>query len=233
MKYLIFIFLSAFVLLSASAQKNMQTDSLYEDQSTQIQIRSSEVPAELSSKSDFDYTQGEKKPPVGFWAILGTWIWDILTAMMSSPFWKVIFYIIIFGIMLFIIIKLLGFQYSGLWLRARKTKGFASGEIYDDDIHSVNFKGEIAKALKKKNYRKAVRFHYLMLLKTFSDKEIIEWEPDKTNTEYQAEIEAGGFGKTFKKLTLIYEYVWYGDFSVNKSFYNKTSEDFRKIITKI
>ncbi|MEA2041777.1 MAG: DUF4129 domain-containing protein [Bacteroidota bacterium] len=220
--------ISFLVLLSSllSAQPEIREYSLNEDTQTIIKLRTTNVPAELAQKKAFDYTGEQSEAPVSFWQKILNFIIDSLSQMMLSPVWRVIFYIIISGFMLFIIIKLLGYQYSGFWLRGRKTKGFAAEEIYEENLLHFDFDKAIKKAIEEHDFRLAVRFRYLHLLKEMTTAEIIDWKPDKTNIEYQQEINKTALGKDFRSLTRIYEYAWYGDFPVSEKFYKQTENKF-------
>ena len=44
----------------------------------------------------------------------------------------------------------------------------------------------LEKALKEKNYRLAIRIHFLMIIKLLQDKELIKWKKEKTNFDYYA-----------------------------------------------
>jgi hypothetical protein len=62
------------------------------------------------------------------------------------------------------------------------------------------------------NYRLMIRIQYLALLKALHVKGLIKWERDKTNREYTMELLSREvLYHDFRKLTLAYETVWYGE----------------------
>jgi hypothetical protein len=84
-----------------------------------------------------------------------------------------------------------------------------------DDIQEMDLAALLRQALDSKNYRLAVRFYFLTLLKSLHDAGKIRWEKDKTNREYLSEL----FNREFhydevRLLTRGYEEVWYGEHSV-------------------
>src|SRR5690606_18641938 len=85
-------------------------------------------------------------------------------------------------------------------------------EVYDldKDIHEIDFDQLIEDAVSREQYRSAVRYHFLRLLKIMSEKQIIEWNPDKTNREYLLEISNPALKKEFDYLAYVYENIWYG-----------------------
>ena len=101
----------------------------------------------------------------------------------------------------------------------------------EENLKDVNFETLIEDALKDSNYRLATRFAYLKSLKLLTNKEIIEWHYDKTNSEYLNEIKDENTKIIFKRISYIYDYVWYGEFPIDKAVYDKNLSDFEKINT--
>jgi hypothetical protein len=102
-----------------------------------------------------------------------------------------------------------------------------------ENIHDINFDGEIEKAVTQHNYRLAVRLLYLRCLKQLSDAELIKWQIDKTNSAYINELSNQEQRKVFKTLTLQFEYVWYGEFAIDAPVFkniNTLFQDFNKDI---
>jgi len=68
-------------------------------------------------------------------------------------------------------------------------------------------------ALKNANYRLAVRYLYLRLLYAFNAAGKISIQWDKTGRDYEKELKDAGLAADFRKLTIIYECIWYGGFA--------------------
>ena len=102
----------------------------------------------------------------------------------------------------------------------------------DQDIHSTNFKTLINKALEKNNYRLAIRYHYLQVLKHLSKKGQIEWDTEKTNYDYYREIKDEKTREEFQYISYIYDYCWYGEFEISNEDYNKGALAFNKLLEK-
>ncbi|MDT3696870.1 MAG: DUF4129 domain-containing protein [Ignavibacterium sp.] len=89
-----------------------------------------------------------------------------------------------------------------------------------EDIHSIDFNKMIDEAVQNKNYRYAVRLNYLRILKLLSDKQIINWKPEKTNHEYLREIKSKTLFSSFSIITNDFENIWYGGFIVDQNNYS-------------
>jgi len=102
----------------------------------------------------------------------------------------------------------------------------------DQNINSTNFKTLINKALEKNNYRLAIRYHYLQVLKHLSKKGKIEWDTEKTNYDYYREIKDEKTREEFQYISYIYDYCWYGEFEISNEDYNKGALAFNKLLEK-
>jgi len=72
----------------------------------------------------------------------------------------------------------------------------------------------------------------LWLLKSLSDRTIIDWDIEKTNTDYLSEIKSAEFKKEFEFLSYIYDYCWYGEFELNEEDFAKAENHFINAIQK-
>ena len=100
----------------------------------------------------------------------------------------------------------------------------------EENIEQINFENLISKALKEKNYRLATRYLYLKSLKSLANKQIIEWHYEKTNSDYLNEIKDSQLKTLFKRVSYIYDYVWYGEFPIDEESFNKNKADFNQLI---
>jgi len=110
-----------------------------------------------------------------------------------------------------------------------KNKKFKQPQVInlDDEqiIKEADLDQLINDAIGQNDYRLAVRYYYLKLLKTLIDKDLINWHSEKTNRDYVNEINNPLLKKVFSELTFIYDYVWYGK-------YNPAPNDFESIKNK-
>ncbi len=63
-------------------------------------------------------------------------------------------------------------------------------------------------------YREAVRVLYLMYLKNLHQEGVIRLKINKTNKDYLHEIKDETIFKDFRKLSRLYDYVWFGQFNI-------------------
>lgn len=127
------------------------------------------------------------------------------------------FYTIAALIIGFVVTRLLGLN---MHLFIRKPSSAPEEFIVgSENIHVISFEAEIANAERQADFRRAVRLHYLQLLKQLSDSGLIEWLPQKTNMQYVAEMAKTPFGSDFESLTRTFAYIWYGYFEMDEESY--------------
>ncbi|MBP1841672.1 DUF4129 domain-containing protein [Formosa algae] len=137
-------------------------------------------------------------------------------------------------IIVFIIIKsVLGLQ-GRFWSVSSAPKTVADPLIYEEeDLHDTDFNTRLKHAIANQDYRLATRYYYLSVLKVLSDKKTITYHKDKTNTEYQFEIENKPLREQFKNISYIYNYVWYGEFPIDASQFQTIENSYKSIFKSI
>lgn len=118
----------------------------------------------------------------------------------------------------------------------RKKPVVTNGVIQSEeekDIFSINFNDAIEQAIREKNYRLAIRLQYLHVLKILTDKNIIKYQPDKTNFDYLLQLKPTGYYSEFFSVTRNYEYSWYGLFNIDEEKYNQVKKSFLDFQKKI
>ena len=119
-------------------------------------------------------------------------------------------------------------QKEGMWIFGRSVKKIIASDVAAENIHEMDFATLIEKTKNDGDYRLALRYYYLWLLKKLSAREIIQWNWDKTNTDYFYEIKDNNLRDDFKYLSYVYDYSWYGEFEVDEKAFGKAEKAFKK-----
>jgi len=182
-----------------------------------------------SKDTDFIYDDAPA-PQLSLWDRFWKWFWDmvnqILRNKVSGGAIKYFVIIALVALVVFIVLKIVG---ADLKIFSRKSKVVeVPYSESDDNIHEIDFNEEIEKAISSSNYRLAVRLLYLRALKNLSDKDLIHWLPEKTNQTYISEINDPEKRRAFSKITHQFEYVWYGEFFIDKENFNAIKDTFER-----
>lgn len=204
--------------------------------SSKIDVRKFDAKAidKFKADKDFNYSGKSVGEPT-FWEILWDWFWNTLNWWFSKiPFGgsilKYLFLALAVGLLTYVIFKILGVDVIGM-LRGNPDKIDLPYSESLENIHEINFDTEIEKAISQHNYRLAVRLLYLRCLKQLSDHNLIQWQIDKTNSAYVVELSDPDQKQTFGLLTRQFEYVWYGNFAIDKQAFtniNQLFQNFKK-----
>jgi hypothetical protein len=155
-----------------------------------------------------------------------------LDRFFSSSFLKIILWLLAICFILFILYRL--FLTQGVFRRETRTKKPDMPEVEEEIISGeTDFDAMIRQAIQQNNYRQAVRYQYLKTLHKLAGKNFIELAPDKTNYQYVREIKNVDLQSGFAGLTLNYEYVWYGEFEIDRNIYQKLEPGFTGLNQKV
>lgn len=170
--------------------------------SDEIDYSKDKFPAEMKVK--------DIKPSTGpSWNFSGDWVKYLLLGLLA---------------LFLIFILLRGFN---------KTKNEEDPDEEELDVHilseekllELNLEDLLKKALLEADFKMAFRLHYLLLIKLLKDRKYIRWQKEKTNHEYLRELRDTFAYSPFRKITAMYEMIWYGDRPVNEDIYHYFSAE--------
>lgn len=202
---------------------------------SRIQVKKFDAHAVNKFRTDKDFNYTEAQDDTSLWTRFWAWVWDKLFGWLKYTKYggPILSYILIaaaVGLLIYVIAKSLDIDPIKLWRgEARKVDVPYSESL--ENIHEISFDDEIEKAIAQNNYRLAVRLLYLKCLKQLSDTQLIQWQIDKTNAAYIYELTDPNQQQTFKLITRQFEYVWYGNFGIDKQAFNNIDtlfQDFKK-----
>ncbi|WP_294245990.1 DUF4129 domain-containing protein [uncultured Chryseobacterium sp.] len=192
------------------------------------------IPSRYKGK-DFDYTT--VKPRMSFWEKLMNKVYRLLESIFGKTVFTSsgniagvlirLFAIVLVGFLLYFIIKYF-IGKDGAFLFGKKNRKLdIQEEDLHENIHEINFPESILRFENAGDFRSAVRYHFLWVLKKLSDKKRIAWNPEKTNRDYLAELEAPHLKDQFYSLSYIFDYVWYGEFAITQEDYTKFRDQYQ------
>lgn len=177
---------------------------------------------------DRDYQYGDDvAPPESLIGKFLNWLFRKIGAFLNGPayqsFWR---YVIMAAVAALVIYLAYKADYLGLMPSGVGNRSTLDYQTLKEDIHAIDFPKEIETATVQGNYRLAVRLLYLQTLKQLADRQLIDWKPDKTNTQYAFELANQPFAPEFNALTRDFDYVWYGNFPVSKEQFEQLRGDY-------
>jgi hypothetical protein len=216
------------------------TDSLQIDNST-ITPRYFENLQDKYSDEDFIYERTVENS--GWWSRFKQWLSDFFKRLFNltnegqasnatdiaiKTAGVILFLLVIYFIFRAVVNK------EGTWVFGQSSdKNIIPVTDIENNIHSTNFKALISEAESNNNYRLAIRYYYLWLLKQLTQEALIEYDVEKTNSDYKNEIVSKAIKEEFSYTSYLYNYIWYGEFDVNKEQFNKAKHAFINFLKTI
>lgn len=211
-----------------------------------IQVDSSALESKHFSKnfkkkytgSDFVYEY--KVPEKNFWDHFKEWLASILrniftfdnpqTSLSFVATLLKIIAVVVVVIVIYLIVKVL-IGKEGNWIFSKNAnKKIVYYTDLEKNIHLLDFKKLIEESIAKGEKRIAIRYYYLWLLKVMAQNHYIEWDIEKTNTDYLYELQKPAHREAFTYLSYLYNHIWYGEFEIDEATFQKTENRFKQSI---
>lgn len=145
---------------------------------------------------------------------------------------KAIVYIIVFALLVFILVKILQGNIL-LGDKKVKAKNTFSDAGTDEDVHESDLEGLYDQSLAARDFRLAVRYGYLIIIRELSGKQLIKWRREKTNSDYIFEMMNNVFEKPFREVTYLFEKVWYGKTELTEQNFLLVNSRFNDFISEM
>lgn len=221
-------------VVQSKRNDNISTDSLLQKGiKTQNEVYAKNITPDFKTKyqgEEYDYSL--TKPKKSFGERIQEWVnsifGDVKPLSTNSEIIRTILRLL--GILLsaFLLYFILRFFFDkdrrSIFGKRNKKLNIPREELHEN-IHEINFPEMILHFESKKDYRSAVRYQFLYLLKKMNAKNLITWNPEKTNRDYETEIKTELQPK-YQRWSYIFEYVWYGEFAIDEREYNAFKKEF-------
>lgn len=228
-RYLLVLFLSTF-LFNLKIFCSNDPAAVYDSLGTEVRSLPEKERDELFSSREYVY---DKTGPVSrsLWDKFKEWLSEHIDDLFETKGMniglRVLEYALIIAAIVIIVLLLLKNNIRSLFYGKSAEADLEFSDL-KENIHLIDFEALIAESLANKDFRKAIRLHFLRTLKDLSDRELIKWKIDKTNHDYSMELSNSKYSSRFNELALLYDHVWYGDFKINEEKYNLLSKKFKE-----
>ena len=202
-----------------------QTDSLIysKDATVVVRVPSQESIDKYNADKTFQYEEEDRS--LGLMERLVWWLLEKLFDNINysqvqdttTSIWNYVIIPLAILIILLVILKFLGVNFSGIF--GRKAKSIDLGfQVGSEDVNSSQFDILFAQALESKNYRLAVRYLYLKALQQLNDLQLIKWHQNKTNHSYINELSShNSLQISFREKVFLFELIWYGEYQIQEN----------------
>ncbi len=158
----------------------------------------------------------KQKPPTNI-----SWIFNLF---------KYLLWFIVIAAVLFLIYRLF-LSERGIFAASVRNKHRSTE--YEELIDEDSLSRKAREAEQTGNYRLAVRYQYLHALSIIAEKGWLQLSPDKTNYQYVRELCNKTIRNEFARITLHYEYAWYGNFQIDAAIFQTIKKEFTNFQTRL
>lgn len=184
-----------------------------------------------ANDSDFQY-EGTPVNPESFRDRLLVFIFRMLNLLFGNPVGyfiiRVILYATIGALVIVLINQLIGGNLINIFNKKNSRESF-SLNINEEELENMDLQSLLDDALTQSNFSSATRYLYLITLKMLHERNLITWGIEKTNIDYENELKGHPISSIFNSLTSYYEFVEYGDFSIDKVGYKDVDSLFNEL----
>jgi hypothetical protein len=238
---LFFTFLFSNIVTSDNIDSIKNTESVIYDS---IKLNNNHFEKEFQNKyKDNSFIYEVQIPEKNAWDRFKEWLFKLLNNIFSfknkpkaldniDVIIKILAGLLIIFVVYLIIKAILNKEGSWIFGKNSQTTINDYTEI-EKNIHLIDFKKLIRQAEENKDNRLATRYYYLWVLKKLNEKKIIEWNPEKTNSDYSYEIKNPVLKDNFNYLSYLYNYIWYGEFIITPEIYSNSKKAFEKTLDSI
>lgn len=145
---------------------------------------------------------------------------------------KYVFYILVAGAILYVIVKILQNINSSPAIDLDKGRIYTLSEV-EEKILEIDLNEILNNALLNKDYRLALRINFLIIIKMLSLKGKINWTKEKTNWEYYHEIKDPSIAIKFKEIVVPFETIWYGEHELTEAQFNRLQPSYESFKNQV
>lgn len=99
---------------------------------------------------------------------------------------------------------------------------YVERHLLDVDINNY-----INSAIAENNYALAIRYQQLLNIQLLAKRDFITWNQNKTNLELMDEIQLADLKEEFRNCSELFNYVWFGDFTLTKAKFEEITAVFK------
>ncbi len=141
--------------------------------------------------------------------------------------WEIVMYLIVALVFCLIIYKL---YRNGILFKINHNSNINEETNFDyieNNLLEIDLNQLIENAKLVNDYRLAIRYYHYQNTQNLAKKNLIKWNPKKTNQQLENEIKYEDIKELFKSNTQIFNQVWFGNFNLNEEQFQLFETNFK------
>ena len=181
----------------------------------------------LRANPDFDYDR-TLNVQILWWDRLMKWIGHLLERLFGSKTGGWLFSHLHWAILIFAMAFLVFFLRKRLFHGVFTQEAGKARQVreIDEDITQLDLDDLLANAERKGDWRSALRYQYLKVLRRLMDDGSIDFQPKSTDRDYLRQLKDPTQRAVFGELSFLFKWAWYGDAPVDEARYRRLVPEF-------
>ena len=151
-----------------------------------------------------------------------------LAEFISGFPWSFVFYTFIILFLAFIAYRI--YKNGGLFKpNAKKIYNESDFDYIEENLAEVNLNSLITKAENEGKYPLAIRYLHYQNLQNLYNRDLIQWDPKKTNQQFINQIKDEKIRILFSTNTQVFNQIWFGEFIINEEKYQEYKAMFNQL----
>ena len=176
---------------------------------------------------DLDYDRDLRHQP-SWWERFKEWLFNWIKGILgtrASNF--VVNNLLYIGAFVMIVIAILVLRRHGLRNAFHgDPRSLSTVTAAEEDIRGMDLPAMLKEAERTGDLRRAIRLHYLIVLRRLVDEQVLRWSPEHTDRDYMAQISDPALRSRFAHMALVFQWVWYGHAEVDSERYEQIRRPF-------
>lgn len=192
-----------------------------------VALRTFDEAALEELRATHDYDRDIRRLPTPwerFKAWLNEWLDRLLGTRVARSITDNLLLVIVFVTLVFALVMLSRGSLRRVFQGAPRSQGTVT--MVDEDIREMDLAGLIREAEAAGDLRRAIRLHYLLVLRRLVDAGVLHWSPEHTDRDYLAQIKDRDLRGRFTRVVLVFQWVWYGHAEVDGQRYESLKAPF-------
>ncbi len=232
----IFLFLILFSNLRSFAVAGTAHVVMYDTSRIKIVVPSKAQEENVFSEVDLGFAKQKETEDISLWDRFWDWLLELIfgkadyedkVLLQRILVWTFVIAGLVLAIWLFS-----RSEFSSFLRGNTKENAFNFSDV-EEDFSEINFDERVKNALASSDHRLAIRWLYLKQLYVLNETNHIQWQPYKTNIDYTNELSKSKHKTGFIDVSKIYDYVWYGKYSINATKYKELEQAFHQFEKQI
>jgi len=156
---------------------------------------------------------------------------DSIIEFLKTPLFRGFVLVLLAFILLYALYKIIVENNLYMFYSSAKEKKPISAD--ESDLPLENLEDKIHDAVNANDFRTAVRYMHLKLLRLAGDRGLIRFHAQGTNEEYINQLATHPQAGLFRFLTKAYEYTWYGGFDLRPEQFDSLQKKFKDFYSVI